>query len=108
MFLDQNKSKIFDLYLDGDEQDILKDTIIRKTLEERKAEVISELSSNPDQNLVMKIFDRRRKDIMEIMVERSRQQILDKALSKICCRLRSTIISIMSLRRRSKIFITRF
>ena len=80
MFLDQNKSKIFDLYLDGDEQDILKDTIIRKTLEERKAEVISELSSNQDENLVMKIFDRRRKDIMEIMVERSRQQILDKAL----------------------------
>ena len=24
MFLDQNKSKIFDLYLDGDEQDALK------------------------------------------------------------------------------------
>ena len=80
MFLDQNKSKIFDLYLDGDEQDALKDTIIRKTLEERKAEVINELSSDPDENLMMKIFDRRRKDIMDIMVERSKQQILDKAL----------------------------
>ena len=80
MFLDQNKSKIFDLYLDGEEQDALKDTIIRKTLEERKAEVINELSSNPDENLMMKIFDRRRKDIMDIMVERSKQQILDKAL----------------------------
>ena len=80
MFLDQNKGKIFDLYLDGDEQDALKDTIIRKTLEDRKAEVINELSSNPDENLMMKIFDRRRKDIMDIMVERSKQQILDKAL----------------------------
>ena len=68
------------LYLDGDEQDALKDTIIRKTLEERKAEVINELSSDPDENLMMKIFDRRRKDIMDIMVERSKQQILDKAL----------------------------
>ena len=29
---------------------------------------------------MMKIFDRRRKDIMDIMVERSKQQILDKAL----------------------------
>ena len=29
---------------------------------------------------MMKIFDRRRKDIMDIMIERSKQQILDKAL----------------------------
>lgn len=78
MFLDQNKSNIYDLYLTDN-----KETMIGQILEERKSQVISELSGgDDDKNLILKIFDRRREDILQIMMSESRQEIIKNALDQ--------------------------
>lgn len=76
MFLDQNKSNIYDLYLNDN-----KETMISKILEERKSQVLSELSGKQDdKNLILKIFDRRRDDILNLMIQKSKDGILKIAL----------------------------